>query len=159
MKRNAGFTMFELVIVLTMLLLVAGLAVPQYLSTESELAEEALVMDLKVVRTAIEQYAKDHGDRLPGIRDGVMSEAAFLSDLMNITNAQGVEVLEGGFGPYLPAGLPPNPINGRDTVWFVEEGDVPDPDGRTGWILHAPTRRFFVNTRELSSNGSPLSLL
>ena len=111
MRRTQGFTLFELLIVLGLLVVIAGVTVPQYFYATAESKEQALLTDLDAVRQAIQQYKEDHDGAWPGTHAGAASETTFVRHLTRRSDARGNPDSNGAFGPYLSAGIPPNPFN------------------------------------------------
>ncbi len=159
MRRTSGFTLFELLIVLALLGILAGISVPQYFNARAESNEAALMTDLEVLREAIERYQAEHGGTPPGLSDGKPSDTAFENQLTGRTNSEGSVQATGKFGPYLVTGIPANPFNGLKTVWLVSEGDLPQPNNNTGWIFHLPSVTLRANSPEYGPEGTPLSTL
>ena len=59
MRRDAGFTLLELLIVMTIIGLLAAIAVPAYVSNVRSAKEAVLREDLHTIRTAIDSYTVD----------------------------------------------------------------------------------------------------
>ena len=79
LRRNApGFTMIELLVVLTLIVLLASLGMVQYQNSVQRAREATLKEDLFRMRDAIDQYYADKG-KYPGalgdlVADGYMRE-------------------------------------------------------------------------------------
>jgi len=86
-----GFTMIELMIVVSIIGILATLAVPSYQSSVVKAKEAALRQDLSTIRDVLDQHKADHGKYPPS-----------LSALM-------------GAG-YL-RGIPKDPFTGATTTW------------------------------------------
>lgn len=66
-RQSRGFTLIELLVVLSIIALLLTLVSPQYFNHIDRAKEMALKQDLKVMRSALDQYFGDHGvypDRL-----------------------------------------------------------------------------------------------
>src|SRR3954453_20085975 len=71
--REAGFTLLELMIVISIIIILASITLPQYHKTIMHTRETVLKDDLRKMRTLIDQFAADKG-RLPQSLDEVVSE-------------------------------------------------------------------------------------
>jgi general secretion pathway protein G len=66
MRKQKGFTLIELVVVVMILGILAAVAAPKLLNTSSTAADNGLRQTLGVVRDAVERYAAEHAGQLPG---------------------------------------------------------------------------------------------
>lgn len=94
-----GFTLIELIVVLAIVGLLAGLAAPRYLRSVDEARETTLRSNLAVMRQAIDQFAADRG-RWPETLDE-LAQARYLRH------------------------LPEDPLTGRRDSWLAL---APPPD-------------------------------
>ncbi len=95
--RAAGFTLLEMLIVITMILILAGIAVGRYEKSVLRAKEATLKQDLFVMRQAIQQYTLDK-----------QAAPASLDDLVQ--------------GKYL-GGVPNDPIT-RNKDWHLDFENV-----------------------------------
>jgi len=102
-RAPAGFTLLELMIVITIVIILAAIALPQYQRTIMHAREAVLRDDLYKMRTLLDQYAADKG-KLPSSLDDLITER------------------------YLRE-LPVDPITGEKN-WTVETGE--DPNSTSG---------------------------
>jgi len=78
-NSSAGFTILEIVVVLTIMAIVAAAAIPVYQRIILHSKETVLHQDLKLMRDQIDKYAGDR-DEAPGSLDD-MVRAGYLRDI------------------------------------------------------------------------------
>jgi general secretion pathway protein G len=71
--RQAGFTLLELMIVISIIIILAAITLPQYQKTITATREAVLRDDLRKFRSLIDQFAADKG-RLPQSLDELVTE-------------------------------------------------------------------------------------
>ena len=71
--RAAGFTLLELMLVISIVIILAAITLPQYQKTIMHTRETVLRDDLRKMRGMIDQFAADKG-RLPQSLDELVSE-------------------------------------------------------------------------------------
>jgi general secretion pathway protein G len=95
MRKQKGFTLVELVVVVMILGILAAVAAPKLLKTSNSAAENGLKQTLGVMRDAIERYAAEHAGQLPGAN----------GDATTFKNE---------IGPYLRGAFPKCPVAGQN---------------------------------------------
>lgn len=60
LKKNKGFTLIELMIVIAIIGILAAIAIPQFAKYRRKAYNSAALSDLKNVRTEVEAYYADH---------------------------------------------------------------------------------------------------
>lgn len=100
---QAGFTLLELMIVISVIIILAAITLPQYQKTIMHTREAVLRDDLFKMRSLIDQFAADKG-RLPQSLDEIVSEGYMRE-------------------------LPTDPFTGQKD-WAVTTGE--DPNSLTG---------------------------
>ena len=71
--KMAGFTLLELMIVISIIIVLAAITLPQYQKTIMHTREAVLRDDLRKMRSLIDQFAADKG-RLPQSIDDLVSQ-------------------------------------------------------------------------------------
>jgi prepilin-type N-terminal cleavage/methylation domain-containing protein len=136
-----GFTLVEILIVVTILGVLAGVAVPRFRSPVRDAQEAALLFNLTEVRTTIERYRAQHDPAWPIV---------FGTQLTICTDANGLPGTR--YGPYLRHGFPTNPVN--DSALVKEVVAIPTtPDDTTGWVLVITTGEFRANVSGMAPSG------
>lgn len=162
LKRSSskGFTLVELLIVITILAILALLVIPQVSSATTESREAALKEELRQVRIQINLFKAQLGDVMPGYPEGDRSatptENQFVAHMTQFVaprfSTSPTRSAEHTFGPYLPR-IPTNPINGRSSVLVLADADEITADGSTGWIFQPRTGRFVANLTGKGADG------
>src|SRR5256885_2897074 len=93
--RQRGFTLIEVLMVVTALAIIAGVVVPQVNSVMDDAKNAAVLKDLHEFTFAIERYRADHNGSTP---DLIQNDV--LSQLLQMTDADG----NIGSGPQYPLG-------------------------------------------------------
>ena len=96
-KRQRGFTLVELMVVMLIISILLAIAVPSFISAIRSAREAALREDLHTMRDAIEQYTEDKQEAPQSLDD----------------------VVQAG---YLKA-LPMDPMTHSDSTWVPDQSD------------------------------------
>ena len=135
-----AFSLVELVIVVTIIGVLASIAVPRLSGAATGANSAALQATLAGVRKAIDMYFAEHGS-YPGSDpsaktpsgDWFIKQLTMYSDDDGNTNVSYSTTFQ--FGPYLRKPFPTNPTNDLDTVRVKPTPGTPDPaDGSYGWV-------------------------
>ena len=139
-RAHSAFTLVELVMVVTIIGIIAAIAVPRMSGATSRASANALQATLTNVRKAIDCYYAEHG-KYPGYLPGTITPDGdyFINQLLMYTNSNGDTKPTYGnpylYGPYLRAPFPVNPTNNLDTVHVKATPADADPaDGSVGWV-------------------------
>ncbi len=130
-KSNQGFTLIELIVVIVILGIIAGVATPMFVSMANEAREASAHPSVGAIRSAISiQYGKSAlttagSPVFPAAVDGTLF-------------ADGV--------------IPDNPINSLDTVAAWDGAAV--ADDTTGWQYNSATGRVRLNQLGDDSSGT-----
>ena len=97
-QHGSGFTLVELMIVISMIMILISIAIPIYQTSILHARESALRQDLLAMRSAIDQYTLDK-QKAPQTLDDLV-QAHYLKE------------------------IPKDPITGKNDTWVTEQEDV-----------------------------------
>jgi general secretion pathway protein G len=132
-RRRDGFTLIELVVVIMILGILAGVAAPKLLSTSGTATDNGLRQTLSIVRDAIELYAADSGGALPPCTG---TGADFRTAL--------VPYIRGAF-PSAPVGPTTGTNAAKDINPTGAGATVADGSPTTGWKYNTADGTFICN--------------
>jgi len=160
-RKQRGFTLMEISITASILLMLAGMAVPAFTDTIEDAQVASAQSMLARMRTSVDFYSLQHKEKFPGEMAGSWSASTFENQLRLATDIDGNTASQGTagypFGPYLTEAIPANPFNDLATVLVIGPGgSFSAPDNNTGWIYWADTGAIKINCSESTSNGDPI---
>lgn len=161
--KNRGFTLVELLIVVSILGILAAIVLPEFQDHTKQAKESQVRSNLKVLREAIERYAIEHNGVPPGYP---LNNAAGTPDMLTFnlqmvfkaSNAAG-QLADFGtagypYGPYLPE-VPANPFNGKKTVRIINNSTSfpAAPYDQDGWLYKPATKEIRLDSSNLDSSS------
>ena len=162
MKRaERGFTLVEVLIVVTIIAILAGAVLPAFVDSSDDARDATLKHNLQSVRHQIQLFRAQHRGNWPGYA-GI---PAFLH-MLGYSNEDGAFGMSKSathpLGPYLPTQGLVNPFNGG-TAWKNSSdpsGEVPDETMESagvvvGWFYDSNTGRISANAEGSTSDGTP----
>ena len=127
------FTLFDGAAVVLLMVIISGAAIPVLEAAAQGAKESALRQNLYTLRSQIALYKVEHGGESPVLYQGTFPQ------LLHATSAVGLPGEPDSrhpFGPYLPGGIPVNPITGRTVVTATDSFPPTAPSGHGGWLYH-----------------------
>lgn len=139
MRNNKGFTLVELVVVIMILGILAGIAAPKLLSTSADATDNGLKQTLAIVRDAIELYAADNAGSLPPCDDGGGTFRTALE-------------------PYLRGNFPASPVGKKDNlVTPATTAGTTTADDESGWMYNTKDGTFIANCTDATASDSSVT--
>lgn len=149
MKRK-GFSLIELVIVVVIIGILAAIAIPRLSRGATGAADSALQGNLKVLRTAIDLYATEHGGTFPSATTIANQLTLFTDDAGTTSSTKTGNFI---FGPYLRA-VPALPLGSKKGATGIDVA-ANAATATVGWIYDASTGTIRANTgTETDSKGT-----
>ena len=172
-KRQSGFTLVELLIVVIILAILAAIVIPQFSSATKDTQESALDANLAGMRNAVELYKVQHNgwpgavatSAGPACTGGTIgaatanTEAALVESLTRFSDKSGntcsVQVGNYKFGPYIRKAIPTDPIKEIATVVVTSTGTPIVPAAATGgWAYDTASGQIVVNSNAVDTKGA-----
>lgn len=132
--RRRAFTLVEILIVVVILGILAGIVLPQFSDAADESKESAMKQNLMRMRQQIELYRQEHNGSYPTLANFI-DQMTLVSDQAGATAAIGTAGYR--LGPYLPK-MPRNPYT--DTI-PIGSGVV----GSSAWYYDETTGHIAPN--------------
>ena len=138
-RRTGGFTLVEILIVVVILGILAGIVVPQYLNSTEDAAKKTALHEMQRLRKAVEVYLIRHANQLPDVEEGDQTWGGLITA-----------------GDYLKS-APLNPWVGGPNAGLIKFGDTPDNAYQTdyGWIYDDETGELWAGSFDADDNPLP----
>ena len=155
--RRLGFSLIEVLLVVSVLAIIAGVVVPQVNSVMDDAKNAAVLKDLHEFTFAIERYRADHNGATP---DLIQNDV--LAQLLGYTDQDG----NIGTGPQYPLGpylvtAPKNALNSVTRVFRINTAPPANLANRVGWVYHPASGQIWaglypdqVDLGTIQSDGS-----
>lgn len=156
-----GFTLVEILLVVVMVGVLAGVAVSMFGDVDDDAKDAVLIHNLQSIRLAFERFKVEHNGRLPGFT----SLDDFGAHLTRYSNAAGAVSDTPSpsypYGPYLPDRTLYNPVNNgvgiaesTDPINETPNNNLTDEDGAiVGWFLDSERCIVAPNAEGQTSSG------
>ena len=164
MRKERAFTLVEILVVVVLLGILAGVVLPLVAGSSISAKQSVLAHDLQMLRRSVLIYKAQHLEVGPGYPDGdttqVPTEQAFIEQMAMSSNPAGQTAAVGtvGFerGPYLMK-IPVNPFNNKSTVQMLGNAeDFPaNADDSHGWIYKPATVEVRADCGAGKEDGKP----
>ena len=113
-KKNQGFTLVEILIVVVILGILAAIVIPQFSDASTQSKVSSAASSIQTMRSQISLYKIQHNDTAPTLlemnADVTTPGSSVMTGQTDELGAAGTE-----YGPYLQS-IPANPFNGKSTL-------------------------------------------
>lgn len=138
-RRNTGFTLVEILIVVVILGILAAIVIPQFTNASEDAKSSSLYTQLQTIRSQLELYQIQHNGAYPTLAQLQNDTGGGTGDqwgvMINKTNVSGTIDAANEFGPYMQQ-PPKNPFTNKSTV---VTGTAYTADLDDGWVYDATT--------------------
>ena len=143
-RRNSGrgFSLIELVIVVVIIAIIGAIAIPRLSRGSAGAADSSLIGNLRVLRSAIDLYATEHGGTYPTVGT-IGNQLTMYTDDAGATSATKTGAFI--YGPYLRT-VPPLPVGAKKG----QNGIAAASAATIGWIYDATAGTIKANTTDSS---------
>lgn len=136
--RRRAFTLIEILVVVVILGILASIVIPHFANASDDAKRSSLVSSLQSLRSQVELYMLQHGDRAPALTGADWSPLTDQSVYMGKT-----------LGPYLTF-APKNPLNGHSDILTVatdQVGGNPVGDPNIGFVYNSTNGKVWATNR------------
>jgi general secretion pathway protein G len=139
-RKPGGFSLIELVIVVVIIAIIGAIAIPRLSRGSAGAADSALIGNLRVLRSAIDLYASEHGGAFPDATNIVTQLTSYSDDQGNTVATKDTTHI---YGPYLRS-IPPLPLGAKKG----QTGVAASTGATIGWIYDASSGAIHANTTD-----------
>lgn len=123
MKRNQGFTLIELMIVVAIIAIIAAIAIPSLLNARKAGNEASAISSLRTLTTVNEQYRTRFGDYASQLND--LSTEGYIDSVLGSASKSGYTfTFTGGSNTWDCSAVPTDPGTTGDRGFFVDQSGV-----------------------------------
>ena len=140
MRKNKGFTLVEILIVVVILGILAAIVIPQFSDASTQSKVSSCRSSLQSLRSQIQLYKIQHNDNPPTLAD-FEDQMTTYTDASGDTNATRTAVYQ--YGPYIQM-VPFNPWNDSQTVAAADATGV-------GWVYDETTGNIHIGVADLTT--------
>ena len=162
MRGERAFTLVEILIVVLILGILAGIVLPRFSNASAIARASMLADDVRILRMQLTVFKAQHCD-IPagypgGDRTATPTEAALVPQLTKASTATCATAEPGTsgypYGPYLRE-MPTNPLNGKNTVQMIGNGaGFPTAgDDSHGWVYQPAAMLFKADSPGADDKG------
>ena len=138
--QRTGFTLVEVLIVVTIMAILAGAIIPQFINSAADAKASTNKLNLRMMRSQIALYGSQHNNAPP---------SGTLIELLKSTNANGSQ----GTGPNFPYGpylreIPVNAATNSASVKVITNNPAAAADVTSGggWLYNPTTGGIWIDS-------------
>ena len=161
--KNKGFTLVELIIVVTILGIMAAIVIPTFQGNVATAKESASKSNLMTIRTQIELYKLQHNGYPPGYINGSVADISSVPlQFTGTTRIDGLPLDNPVpsapflYGPYLKK-IPKNSFNNLSSIAKVDVGTAFSAavnGTSSGWLYKIETGEIAMNYTGTDTEGT-----
>ena len=160
-RKRSAFTLVEMLIVVAILGILAGMVIPQFTYSTDDARDAVLRQNLNGFRKQIELFKSHHNGNPPGFGGG--SAVVHLTFYSNAAGAFSVVPDPSyPYGPYFVGWPPVNPFSGGNFISPSSDphGETPDNNLKAGsesvgWFYDSATGVIAANAEGITADGTP----
>lgn len=138
------FTLFDAVAMVLIMAIVTAAAVPLLDAATEGAKETALLQNLSALRSQIARYTEEHDGMPPVLYEGTLPQLLQSTDIQGMPGPRGQKR---PFGPYLPTGIPANPLTGRTIITATPTFPPEEASGNGGWLFHQESGQIAIDVQ------------
>ncbi len=147
-KRRAGFTLIEIMIVVVILAILAATIIPQFSPSINDSKVATMQSNLHTLRTQIQLYSFQHAGQYPTISNGTLPQLTGNTDASGNIGTGAAFI----YGPYVQTQIPVDPIDGQSIVTATAVFPPTAATSAGGWLYDAATGQIAANDTAFLSN-------
>jgi general secretion pathway protein G len=140
-RKQSGFTLVEILIVVIILGILAAIVIPQFTNASEDARQSSIASQLQTLRSQVELFKLQHRDRYPLTDLNDITTAWDWAKLTTKTDEDGVA--GGTLGPYLQQ-IPMNPLNNLNTVESMATDPAVGDASTGGFVFSQSTGKTFA---------------
>ena len=146
---KGGFSLIELVIVVVIIAIIGAIAIPRLSRGSAGAADSALVGNLRVLRSATDLYATEHGGTYPSITDLPNALTQYSNDSGTFSATKSTSY---PYGPYLRV-IPSLPVGANKGLSAFTATAPAATAASAGWYYDATTGSLKANCKDAEVDG------
>ena len=150
MRMKPGYTLVEILIVVIILSILAGMVIPRVVTASDAARHSMLADDLRAMRTQLMVFKWQHNGIPPGypVSGELTPNAGLFENQITMATSRTRQTAAPGtdgypYGPYMTQ-MPENPVNAKTTVKMIpaDQSMPTEASDAYGWLFHPSTMDF-----------------